>query len=400
MTKILATAYFLKLMVLLLHLLYAKNLAKYLGNSELGLYYFHISITFIYQVCFFTPFSIQYQRDYLNGSNKRDAIDYLWSSKPIIVIQSVSMILLSVVFAKPSSIQNILVFGVYSVSLFIFSLVINYLNLSNKIIQAYVLALSDLTLRNSILYLLGESTTITIIVIANTAINLALVLGLNQCLGKQHRSESTPKLSAWHNLIRSAQFSYANLGIIFSAGSNYVQNNLYKWILAYGNNFYLLGSVGSVMSIGSQIETNMINVLHNFYLNKISKDLTARRNFYAALTIITVGICTFLYYTSKTIITIALNASFVEYSGFVLIAVAYEFINYIIGNSTLFKKINLKYHLNNAIGLFASLIIYTAAWRFFGLTKGVLMAVFLLPSFISLILFLINSNENEPEACS
>jgi O-antigen/teichoic acid export membrane protein len=382
---------FLRFVYVVLQLIFVKILTKGLSQSELGFYYFHLAVTIIYQVVFFTPFIINYQRRFLTINKNYNVIQYLRNHYLVIIIYFILFFLISLILTFKLSVFNLFLFCIYSFLIFKSTIVNTYFSLQNKTNLVYVISISELLLRNTFLYLYSNYLNLSVLIII-----IVLINSITYYIYSKIFIKSDKFIHLNNNLkiqiFKSFLLFKCNINLIFSGSSNYIQNNLYKWILAFYEKFSLLGSISSVMGIGQQLETNLLNILHNTFLLRIINDRKFRNKFYFFIVMFTMLICGIIYLLMDVIILFFLNESFLPYSSFLFVAIIYELFNYILGNFSLIVVLDKKYFLNNLLGLIFSIVLYFIVSYFSELDIKTILYIFLLPTIFNLLLFFINSN--------
>jgi hypothetical protein len=381
----------LRFLFILLQLLFIKLLTKGLDQNQLGYYYFHLAITLCYQVIFYTPFIINYQRNFLNINSQFNVVQYLNKNTILILFYLTIFFFASLFLIHKLTLINIFIFCIYSFLIFRSTIINTYFALIEKTALVYIISITELIFRNTLLFIFISKLNLTNVIIIIIIVNY-LVYKFYSFIYIKSINTITNYTNYKLQIFRSFYFLKYNFSLVFSASSNYIQNNLFKWILAYYGKFTLLGSITSVMGVGQQLETNLINIVHNAYLFKIINNKKFRLKYYFLLTTFTFFVCIFLFYFKDLIVVFFLNKNFLNFSSFIIIAVIYEFLNYIIGNFSLTTKLDKKYFINNLSGLLFSILLYLSVSNYTDLNKNVILTIFLLPSIFNLTLFIINSN--------
>jgi len=392
MIKKLSTLFILRFIFILLQLVFIKLVTKGLDQHELGFYYFHLTIIFVYQVLFFTPFIINYQRKFFIINVRYNVLQYLRLHYSVIVIYLLFFFISSLIIISKLSSFNIFLFCIYSFLIFRSTIINTYFSFLNKTNLVYIISVSELLLRNLILFLFSNNLDLKLLMIIIISVNVIVFYIFTFFYINTSKCTLT-KFVFKIQLFKAIILFKHNFNLIFSACSNYIQNNLYKWVLAFNGNFALLGSISPVMGIGQQIETNLLNITHNTFLSKIVSDRKFRIKYYLFLTILTFTICVFVFIFKDFIILLFLNEKFLSYSSFILLALIYELLNYIIGNYSLIIPLDNRYFNNNILALIFSVILYFLIAFFSSFEKNTILYFFLLPTIFNLILFKFNSSE-------
>ena len=85
----------LRIISIVLQLFFIKKISNGLTIVELGEYYFHLTITFVYQVLFFTPFIQKYQKCFRGVTTHRNVLHYLGDRWTIILVHCGVFLILS-----------------------------------------------------------------------------------------------------------------------------------------------------------------------------------------------------------------------------------------------------------------------------------------------------------------
>jgi hypothetical protein len=381
----------LRFLFILLQLLFIKLLTKGLDQIQLGFYYFHLAITLCYQVIFYTPFIINYQRNFLNINRQFNVVQYLNKNIVLILFYLIIFFFASLFLIHKLTLINIFIFCIYSFLIFRSTIINTYFALIEKTSLVYSISITELIFRNALLYFFISKLNLTKVIIIIILVNY-LVYKFYSYVYIKSKKTITNYINYKVQIFRALFFLKYNFNLIFSTTSNYIQNNLFKWILAFHGKYSLLGSITSVMGLGQQLESNIINIVHNSYLIKIINEKKFRLKYYFLITIFTLCICIFLLYFKNSIIILFLNKNFLEYSDFIIIAVIYELLNYIIGNFSLISTLDKKYFFNNLFSLCFTIFLYLFTSHFTNLNKNIILYIFLLPSIFNLTLFIINKN--------
>ena len=171
MIKRISTLLLLRILFIVLQLLFIKILTKGLNQAELGFYYFHLAVTLFYQVIFFTPFIVNYQRKFISINKQYNVVQYLNSNSFIILFYLVFFFLISLFLVYKLSILNILLFCIYSFLIFRSTIYNTYLALSNKTSLVYIISISELIFRNLILFILIKQLNLTTIIFIIIVVN-------------------------------------------------------------------------------------------------------------------------------------------------------------------------------------------------------------------------------------
>ena len=394
---------FLRSLYILLQLIFIKVIIFFLSPDDLGLYYLYMTAVMFYQVLYFTPSLINYQREYIKtkiGAYNFLSINFNSQFLVLIVFAVLSILIFGLVnsmhfeFLNDISFSGILIFVLYSYFQNTYNFINAYYSLKGEASKYYLLSVLEFLVRVLCICIVGFLYQLTPeilgAILSISIILIYLVLNFEDNLSfkvfKPHfRSE-------FHLSSELAIFS-AEKHLRFGTVLYFLQNNIYRLVLIKSSDLSYFGMAMSIISLGQQLISQVINVIHNSYLPKIIDSRYFRRNILIVLVgfILLISLGYYVFYPE--LISILFDVSFVPFYYFFFVALIYEFFNYWTGlHSLSVININNRYSISILIS-FSAIIGLTYIFYYSFKPESLALILFTVSPIVTLLSFKLLTND-------
>lgn len=380
---------FLRGLYVLLQLIFIKVIIFFLSPDDLGLYYLYMTAVMFIQVLYYTPSLINYQREY--SKTKINAYNFLSSNFNSQLLVTAVFVVLSILifelgnsmhfeFLNDISYTGILIFILYSYFQNAYNFINTYYSLKGEASKYYLLSVLEILIRVFCICFVGALYHLTPEILGSTlCVSIILTYLLLNFEDNLNFKAFKPHLNGEFRLSSALTFNSKEKHLRFGTVLYFLQNNIYRLVLLKSSDISYFGIAMSIISLGQQLISQVINVIHNSYLPEIIDARYFRRNILIVLVGFILFISLIYYFLYPELIPILFNASFVPFYYFLFVALVYEFFNYWSGLHSL-SVINVTHRYSISMLVSFSAIICLTYVLYFSFK----------PEYLALILFTIS----------